>query len=419
MRLAPLRLVVLLFLLVACAMLVTATDVVAQPDPRQMSGLPLPDPALPDGTITVRVIRGQISNNVPDQLVELRQGDTVETARTDAEGRATFLTLNPGQQVQASTELDGQRLQSRSFAVPGRGGIRVMLVGADPDNPAMPSRPGAVTLGGESWIQVELIEESVEVYYFLEVVNTGGGPVDPPTPVAFDLPNGAIGTTVMQGSSPRTLVDGRRVELSGPFDPGATPFHVAYILPYTGESLAIAQDFPVDLEALLISVEQWGDMEVVSSQIDRRMELPASERNGTPYMLGAGPRVSVGRPLSVELVGLPHRSSVPSTVTLIMAIGILGFGFWGALGQPEDSSAGKKRKTLEARKEKLMADLVKVERQHRAGKIGSTKHASRRHELIGALERVYGDLDEQLTSVLLSSSRASDPHVARRSGTVG
>ena len=66
-----------------------------------------------------------------------------------------------------------------------------------------------------------------------------------------------------------------------------------------------------------------------------------------------------------------------------------------------------------------MADLVKVERQHRAGKVGSTKHVSRRHELIGALERVYRDLDEQLTSVLLSSSRASDPHVARRSGTVG
>ena len=78
-----------------------------QPDPRQMSGMPLPDQALPDGTISVRVIRGSLSNNVLDHPVELRQGDVVETALTDAEGRATFLTLNPGQRGQASTELDG------------------------------------------------------------------------------------------------------------------------------------------------------------------------------------------------------------------------------------------------------------------------------------------------------------------------
>ena len=64
------------------------------------------------------------------------------------------------------------------------------------------------------------------------------------------------------------------------------------------------------------------------------MELPASEGNGTPHMLGAGPRIVTGRPLSVELVGLPSRSRVPSTVTLIVAIGILGCGIWGASGQP-------------------------------------------------------------------------------------
>jgi len=407
----------LLVSFLAFAIPLGVTDAVAQPDPRQMSGLPLPDPGLPDGTITVRVIRGQITNNVPDQLVELRQGSSVETARTDSEGRATFLALAPGEEVQASTELDGQPLQSQSFTVPGRGGIRVMLVGAGSDSPVSPARSGTVTFGDESWIQVELIEESLEVYYFLQVVNRGDSPVDSPTPIVFDLPSGAVSTTVMRGASPRTLVDGRRVELPGPFDPGSTLLHVAYILPYTGESLVLAQSFPVDLESLLISVEQWGALEAVSSQIDRRMELPANEGTGTPYMLGAGPRISVGQALSVELVGLPHRSTVPSTVALILAIGILGVGFWGGSGQPEVTS--KRRKTAEARKEKLLTELVKVERQHRTWKIGSTKHASRRRELFVALERVYRELDEQLTSALLAASPAPDSHVARRSGTVG
>lgn len=408
----------LLVSLMAFGLLWGTTDVAAQPDPRQMSGLPLPDPALPDGTITVRVIRGQITNNVPDQPVELGQGDSVETATTDGEGRATFLALDPGQQVQASTELDGQRLQSQTFAVPGRGGIRVMLVGVDPSSPVLPARSGSVSLGDESWIQIELIEENVEVYYFLQVVNPGDAPVEPPVPIAFDLPNDAVGPTVLRGSSPRTVVDGRRVELPGAFDPGSTPLHVAYILPYTGDTLAIAQSFPVDLEALLLSVERWGSVDVVSSQIERRMELPVDERNGTPYMLASGPRIAAGRALSVELVDLPHRSSGPRTVTLILAVGILGFGVWGASGSPEAATMGKRRKTLEARKETLMTELVKVERQHRDGKIGSTKHASRRGELFEALERVHRDLDEELTSVLLGPSPAQDSHVARPSGTV-
>ena len=213
----------------------------AQPDPRQMSGIPLPDAGLADGTISVRVIRGQLANNVPDHLVELRQGDIVETALTDAEGRAVFLTLNPGQQVRAATDLDGVRIESRPFAVPGRGGVRLMLVGADPDVVAEPAPPGLVTFGGESFIQVELVEESIEVYYVFDLLNPARVPVEPPAPIAIDLPSGAQGVTVLPGSSARTVADGPRVELPGPFDPGSTPLQIAYILPYSGASLKIGR----------------------------------------------------------------------------------------------------------------------------------------------------------------------------------
>ena len=404
---------------VAAALVMSPMPAIAQPDPRQMSGLPLSDGSLADGTVTVRVIRGAVTNNVSGQTVELRRGDTVETAMTDAEGRATFLTLDPGQQVQASTELDGQRIDSQLFPVPERGGVRVMLVGGDPDSPPVPSEPGVVTFGEESWVQIELVEESIEVYYLFEVVNPGPAPVDPQVPVAFDLPSGAEGTTVLQGSSPRTLVDGQRVELAGPFAPGKTPLRVAYILPYSDESLVLSQALPINMDAFLVSVEQWGSVDFVSSQVTRRMEIPPSETRGVPYQVGSGPRIPAGQPVSIELVGLPHRSRTPSTVALVLAVGILAFGVWGASGQPEVSASTKRRRTLETRKEKLFADLVKVERQHRAGKIGSTKYESRQRELFASLERVYQELDEQLTSVLLTSTPAEDGRVAGRSGTVG
>lgn len=365
----------------------------AQPDPRQMSGIPLPDAGLPDGTISVRVIRGQLTNNVPDQVVELAQGDQVATATTDAEGRAVFLTLNPGQQVRAATELDGVRIESRPFAVPGRGGVRLMLVGADPAAAVEPAPPGLVTFGGESFIQVELVEESIEVYYVFELRNPAQAPVEPPAPVAFDLPGGARGVTVLPGSSPRTIADGPRVELPGPFDPGPTPLRIAYVLPYSGPSLVLAQSLPLDWEAVLLSVEQSGDVDFASPQAPRRAEVPSEMRPGARHLLGAGPRLAAGVPFTLELTGLPHRSALPGTVTLAVAVVILACGCWGAIGAGGTAGAGA-RPALQARREQLFAELVKVERRRRAGRISQARYDVRRRDLFEALEQVYRTLDE-------------------------
>lgn len=371
----------------------------AQPDPRQMSGIPLPDAGLADGTISVRVIRGQLANNVPDHLVELRQGDIVETALTDAEGRAVFLTLNPGQQVRAATDLDGVRIESRPFAVPGRGGVRLMLVGADPDVAAEPAPPGLVTFGGESFIQVELVEESIEVYYVFDLLNPAQVPVEPPAPIAIDLPSGAQGVTVLPGSSARTVADGPRVELPGPVDPGSTPLQIAYILPYSGASLTLSQSFPVDWDSVLLSVEKSGDVDFVSSQVPRRAEVPSETQAGTSHLLGAGPRIAAGTPFAIELTGLPYRSTLPSTVTLAVALAILGFGCWGAVGSGGSDAATGTREQLAATRERLFADLVRIERQHRTGKIGATRYATRRRDLFEALEKVYRALDEETADV--------------------
>ncbi len=380
----------------------------AQPDPRQMSGIPLPDAELNDGTVSVRVIRGQLSNNVQNQVVELRSGDIVEEATTDAEGRATFATLNPGQQVQAATELDGERIESLPFAAPGRGGVRLMLVGADPDRPVEPAPPGLVTFGGESFIQVEIVEESVEVYYVFDVNNPAQVAVEASDPVVMELPPGAQGVTVLPGSSPRTSVDGRSVELSGPFDPGATPLRIAYILPYSGDSLVIEQAFPVDWDSVLLSVEKLGAVDYVSRQVNRRVEVPSETRGGTDYMLGSGPRVAAGTPFTLELAGLPHHSRMPSNIALAIALAILGIGGWGAAAAPAPSAGDKGRDRLLARREALFVDLVKVERQHRAGKIGATKHKSRRAELFRALERVYQRLEEDAAPAVPTGAGAAN-----------
>ena len=383
----------------------------AQPPIEQMSGIPLPAPELPDGTITVRVVRGSVTNNVTGQTVELREGDTVLTAVTDDEGRATFSTLSPGAQLQASTVLDSQFLQSQPFPAPGRGGVRLILAvaaaTAGGGDVAGPAPTGAVTFGDDSWIQIELVEEAIEAYFFLDIVNPSAEAVEPTRPLIVEMPSGAQGTTVLRSSSPRAIANGPRVELAGPIPPGSTPLHFAYILPYTGESFVLAQTLPADLAALLVSVEKWGDMDFVSSQVERRLEMPREGPDSTPYLMGGGAGIPAGRPLSIELVGLPHRSTMGSTVSVMLAVGILVLGAWGGVvSAPPEETTGRRRR-LDTKRERLFADLVKVERQYRAGKVGSTKYSSRRVELVQDLEKVYREIDEQLTSVLLSSTSAA------------
>ena len=100
----------------------------AQPDPRLMAGQALPAPELPDGTITVRVGRDTIGNDIVGQLVELTVDGTIFSGDTDEEGRAEFPNLPAGATAVALTVVDGERLESTRLSVPATGGLRVMLI---------------------------------------------------------------------------------------------------------------------------------------------------------------------------------------------------------------------------------------------------------------------------------------------------
>jgi hypothetical protein len=394
----------------------------AQPDPRQMSGIPLPDPQLPAGTITVRVVRGTLSNNVPDHAVELREGDNIATAVTNAEGRAEFLTLNPGATVVAATELDGVRLESQPFPVPGQGGIRLMLVGGgDPTQADVPAESGTVNFGADSRIVIELGEEVLNVYYLLDIVNWRDVPVEPDTPVVLSLPAGATGATLMGGSSPRAAAAGAQVSVPGPFPPGVTPLRVGFVLPYSGGSLAFDQPLPVALESLLLMVEKWGDMDIASEQIARRADASPEGVDGRTFIFAAGPLVAAGAAVSLEISGLPYHSRLPAMLALGVAFVFLAAGAWGAATPDRSASGAERRRRIESSREKRFRDLVKNEQQHRAGRIGDTKYANRRRELMADLERIYAELDDEVAPILLSptAAAAGAPPVTSQSSSAG
>ena len=101
----------------------------AVPEPAQMSGFPLQVGDLPPGIVAVRVIRRNFQDNVANQPVQLRIGQTdrVMAALTNGDGRTQFEGLKVGDTVRLRTAVGSELLESQSFEVPAQGGVRLVL----------------------------------------------------------------------------------------------------------------------------------------------------------------------------------------------------------------------------------------------------------------------------------------------------
>jgi hypothetical protein len=364
------------------------------PDPKEMSGIPRPVDDLPNGAISVRLIRGALSNNIVDHPVKLVAGGKELTVKTDEGGRAQFNDVPPGSSVKAVADVDGEHLESREFPAPTRGGIRLMLVATDTSKPAAAPAPavsGAVTIGSQSRIVIQPSDENVEFYYLLDISNNSTNPVNPPAPFAFDLPKGASGTTIMEGSSPQAKVKGNRIVVEGPFAPGHTFVQAAYMLSGEGGTIEIAQTFPATIEQLMVVAKKVGDTALSSPQLTEQRPMPA---DGDVFIAAQGGELRAGQPLQLTLTGFPHHSSMPRATALTLALVIALIGVWAATRPTGDAAAlGAERKRLIARREKLFADLVRLEHDRRNGRVDDRRYGPRREELVGALEQVYSALD--------------------------
>lgn len=372
------------------------------PNPRQMSGVPLPVSDVPAGTVTVRVIRGSFANPVASQTVELIGAGSPRTATTNEAGRAEFSGLAPGTRLKAAAVVGGERLESQTFELPTAGGIRLMLVAADPAGPpgaapgaGGPAGPGEVVLGEESRFIFEIGEDGLNVFYVFQLMNRSAGPVDPGGPLVFDLPSGARRAAVLEGSSPQGTVAGTRLEVAGPFAPGATVVQVGYSLPLTSSELIVEQALPVPLAHVAVVAQKLGEMQLASPQVAEQRTMPAQ---GNLYIAGRGPAVPAGQTLRFHFTGVPHHASWPRNLTLGLAVLLLLAGAWAAVRPAARTSvpdAAAERRSLEERRDRLFEELAALEGRQRAEAVDSVRYAERRRELVDALERVYSALDDE------------------------
>jgi hypothetical protein len=399
----PMRAKVFLLMVLSVAILARSYEGYAQqmPDPKEIAGIPLPVGDVAVGTVVVRVIRGSLANNIPDQQVELLGAGAPRTVKTDPKGRAEFAGLAPGTKVTAVTTVQGERLQSQEFAVPAAGGTRLLLVATDPDIDkrtqedqslaAAPPQPGIVVIGEQSRFVFEFGDGSLSVFNLLQLVNTARTPVMPPRPIVFDLPEGATGTAMLKDSSPQGTASGRKITIAGPFAPGVTNIQFAYSMPYSTGSLTVVQPLPLALNRVIVLAQKIADMRLASPQMTEQREMAA---DGQTYVVGQGPAVRAGESVTFNFTNLPHEALWPRYSAVALAVLILAAGWWGSTrASRARGPQASVQDRLEKRRSQLFAELTSLEEQHRAGRVDPQRYAARRGELVSALERIYAEID--------------------------
>lgn len=390
-------------LLVAVA-LTLSISVWAQdmPDPSLIHGRAIPAQELAAGTVTVRVVREAIGNNVPGQQVTVSVGGTTRTATTDAQGRAEFTDLpKASTNAVAEVTVDGEKLVSQPFAVPTSGGLRVILVAGiaqaaerkkqeEAAAAAEPPTKGIVVFGGNTRVLMQFNDDGLDVYYILEVVNSARTRVDIGGPLVIDLPPGAVGATALEGSSQAAVISPTQITINGPFASGTTMVQAAFRMPYNDSELTLTQTWPAALPQVIVGVQKVGDLRVSSPQLTQTDDVRTD--NGDLFVLGNGPAVPAGGSVAVTLSGLPYHSRTPRHVTLLLAGAVIALGAWLSIrgqSRKEDS-----RQALVARRDTLLGQLAQLESKRRAGAPEADGQVKRRARIISELEQIYGELDD-------------------------
>ena len=390
--------------LVACLAVAASAQM---PDPRQMHGQAIAVGELPAGSVTVRVVRQAVGNNVAGVEVELHGAGAVRRAPTGADGRAQFSGLPPGSRVHAVAVVDGERLESAAFALPPAGGMRTILVAGlqlgssgSPPPPAAPGQEAAsggaadrarLTFGGNTRLAVEFQDDTIAIFYLLEVINPTSAAVELAEPLELQLPEGAMSASTLEGASPLVSVGGRRVSIAGPIPPGVTPAPIAYRLESWGAREDIVQVFPLRLDQVAVGVQRLSGLTVESAQAP---DVRDAAMGGQAFAIANGPALPAGAPLQLALIGLPYKSPWPLYLALALAAAIAAAGLWLAR-VPAGRAAQARRAALEARRSRGLAALAALDADHHAGRVTAAEHEQRRGRLMADLERIYGELEAQ------------------------
>ncbi len=136
-----------------------------------------------------------------------------------------------------------------------------------------------------------------------------------------------------------------------------------------------------------------GDLHMLSPQMAEHREMQAQ---GETFIVGQGPALRAGDTVTFNFTGLPSEASWPRNLALALAVLIIVAGVLASRRTSQAAAAEQARlRKLQGKRDRLFAELTSLEERHRTNAIDPSRYSAERRELVTALERVYGEMDEE------------------------
>lgn len=364
--------------------------------PRDMA---FPDAKLPNGTV-IATLKDENDKPLPRAALKLTinrmsvsEGEKRETVdgNTDDLGEARFDGLKIGSNWSytisaVSTDPTDSaafaRYVSEPFQLPLSGGFRVTLH-RFPVSSKLDKMLAAVE-GVDTVIEVR--DDQIEVSQMFEIVNAGTTTWSLGQGLNLTLPKGFKAVRAAEAMGDHTAVGtDTGVRWAGSFPPGRSQLTYDYKLTYDGEP-------GVDLEIQLPPRVLAARVRVAAS---RGMEMtvdgfPPTQAESMPSGMKLLSTVKQGSPqdelktLRIHIKGLPTQGNDRWFVTAA-ALAAVAAGIWLSQRAPaavdrEASSAARKRL-----RKTLLAELVELDKAHKAGDVGPKAYARERTKLLDAI----------------------------------
>ena len=187
--------------------------------------------------------------------------------------------------------------------------------------------------------------------------------------------------------------------ITGPFAPGKTVAQVGFSLPQAGASTTIRQTWPAALAQVFVGVEKIGDMQVSSPQLTDMREMNSGRRSRSSWRPAAA--LNAGDELVLNLTGIPAHSQTPRNVGARAGGDHLRARRAGSRFRRRRRTPRRTR-SCSARREKLMNEVVALERKRRQKPLSAAEEA--RLQRVDQRARAR---DRRARSELLSAARSA------------
>jgi hypothetical protein len=401
---------------------------------------PVADSALRDGAIDVHVLRkGKGVEGISVVLLaaassgakSAKDGETVVSGKTDAEGRVVLADVPGGQKVKLRAVVHGRALESPPFDAPARGGVRVdvqvdwqeveslratftgVAGGADKvyvaravgtERPSL-SPPFQLTDARGAATQIivfpgvllgfhggtSLDDDKLWFEMQFTVLNPSAIPYDTgPSGLRLPLPKGFIGASVQDEMTSRVKVDeGRGLVWRGAIPPGQKNFIAAFALPTEGGTVDFALDLPIGAVQSQLVLE---DIPGMRLDTPAGVERETRTQQGKKFILLAGIERRPGEELTFRIAGLPQAPGWRKWVGRGAGLLVLGMLGWAALAIARGRSGRSRVEELEAEREELLQALTQLEADLQRKKIAAPLYRKQKAALTDKLETVYAEL---------------------------